>query len=118
MRAGSSARFRFWLRAGWRRFSGHLLEGYKRSTWKRRRLLGAAVYQYLSDIVPGTKTPAQLSRHFLNQPFQGAKFTHFVEVDLSGLNVVQGRPGVFVIPSETPLDLTGRIVSSGPVTGR
>jgi hypothetical protein len=74
--------------------------------------------QYLSDIVPGTKTPAQLSRQFLNQPFQGAKFSHYVEVDVTGLNVVQGRPGVFVIPNETPLNLTGRIVNSGPVTGR
>jgi hypothetical protein len=71
--------------------------------------------QYLSDIAPGTKTPAQLSRAFLGQPFQGARFTHFVEIDVTGLNVVQGRPGVFVIPNESPLDLTGRIVSSGPV---
>ena len=27
--------------------------------------------QYLSDIVPGTKTPAQLSRAFINNPFKG-----------------------------------------------
>jgi RHS repeat-associated protein len=69
--------------------------------------------QYLSDIVPGTKTPAQLSREFLGQPFQGQRFTHFLEIDVSGLNTVQGRPGVFVIPGETPLDLTGRIIRSG-----
>ncbi len=71
--------------------------------------------QYLSDIVPGTKTPAQLSRSFLGQPFQGASFSHYLEVDVSGLNVIQGRPGVFVIPGETPLDLSGRIISSGAV---
>ena len=69
--------------------------------------------QYLSDIRPGTKTPAQLSRVFLNQPFQGARFTHYVEIDVSGLEVVQGRPGVFVIPNEAPLDLTGRLVRFG-----
>jgi RHS repeat-associated protein len=69
--------------------------------------------QYLSDIVPGTKTPAQLSREFLGQPFQGQKYTHYIEIDVSGLNVVPGRPGVFVVPGETPLDLTGRIISSG-----
>jgi hypothetical protein len=69
--------------------------------------------QYLSDIVPGTKTPAQLSRAFLGQPFQGAKYTHFIEIDVSGLNVTQGREGVFVIPNDAPLDLTGRIISSG-----
>jgi hypothetical protein len=71
--------------------------------------------QYLSDIVPGTKTPAQLSREFLGMPFHGSRFTHYVEIDVSGLNVVQGRPGVFVIPNEGPLDLAGRIVGSGPV---
>jgi RHS repeat-associated protein len=71
--------------------------------------------QYLSDIVPGTKTPAQLSREFLGMPFQASRFTHYVEIDVTGLNVVQGRPGVFLIPNEDPLDLTGRIINSGPV---
>lgn len=71
--------------------------------------------QYMSDISPGTKTPAQLSRAFLNTPFQGARFTHYVEVDVTGLNVVKGRPGVFVIPNEGPLNLAGRIVSYGKV---
>jgi hypothetical protein len=71
--------------------------------------------QYVSDFTPGTKTPAQLSREFLGQPFQGRRFTHYVEVDVTGLDVVQGRNGVFVIPGDTPLDLTGRIIGHGPV---
>jgi hypothetical protein len=70
--------------------------------------------QYLSDITPGSKTPAQLSRLFINNPFQGARFTHYVEIDVSGLNVVQGRPGVFVIPNEDPLNLAGRLIGWGP----
>ncbi|WP_371861562.1 HYD1 signature containing ADP-ribosyltransferase family protein [Pseudoduganella armeniaca] len=49
--------------------------------------------QYLSDIVPGSKTPAQLSKAFINNPFQGARYSHFVEIDVTTLNVVQGRPG-------------------------
>ncbi|MBR8216272.1 hemagglutinin repeat-containing protein [Burkholderia vietnamiensis] len=71
--------------------------------------------QYLSDIPPGTMTPAQLSRAFVNNPFQGARYTNFVAVDVTGLNVVQGRPGVFVVPNEVPLDLSGRIAGSGKV---
>lgn len=71
--------------------------------------------QYLSDIAPGTKTPADLSRAFLRIPFQGQRFTHFVEVDVSGLPVIQGRSGVFVVPNSTPLDVGGRIISSGRV---
>jgi hypothetical protein len=69
--------------------------------------------QYLTDIVPGTKTPGQLSAAFLRVGWLGRNFTHYVEIDVSGLNVVEGRPGVFVIPNNGPLDLTGRILSSG-----
>jgi hypothetical protein len=32
---------------------------------------------------------------------------------VSGLNVIEGRAGVYLIPNEGPLDLTGRIVNSG-----
>jgi hypothetical protein len=67
------------------------------------------------DIVPGTKTPAQLSRQFLGQPFQGRKFTHYVEIDVTGVNVMRGREGVFVIPNDTALDISRRIISSGTV---
>lgn len=69
--------------------------------------------QYLSDIEPGTMTNSQLSRQFLGQPFQGSRFTNYVGIDVQGLNVVAGRPGVFVVPGEVSLDLAGRIVSSG-----
>ncbi|WP_044617279.1 HYD1 signature containing ADP-ribosyltransferase family protein [Gynuella sunshinyii] len=69
--------------------------------------------QYLSDIAPGTKSCAQLSRCFIGQPFQGNKFKNYVEVDVKGLNVQKGRDGVFVIPNDKPLDLTNRIRGSG-----
>lgn len=71
--------------------------------------------QYLSDIPPGTMTPAQLSRQFINNPYQGARYTHFVEIDTAGLDIIQGRPGVYVVPNEVPLDLTGRLTNSGKV---
>ena len=71
--------------------------------------------QYFSDILPGTKTPAQLSRHFLALPYLGRRFTHDVAVDVEGLDVIPGRPGVFVIPNDDSLDLAGKIVGSGRV---
>jgi len=74
--------------------------------------------QYLSDIAPGTMTPAQLSRAFINNPFQGARYTNFIEIDTAGLNIIQGRPGVYVVPNEVPLDLSGRITNSGQVLGQ
>lgn len=33
--------------------------------------------QYMSDIVPGIRTPSELSRDFLGIPFQGSRFTHY-----------------------------------------
>ena len=69
--------------------------------------------QYLTDIVPGTKTPAQLSQAFVRRPFFGSRYTHYVEVDVTDLNVIQGRPNVFVIPNELPLDISQRIIGYG-----
>jgi len=69
--------------------------------------------QYLSDIPPGSKTASQLSRAFLNLPFHGKRFTHFVAIEVEGMPLIHGREGVFVVPNHEPLDLTGRIVDSG-----
>ncbi len=69
--------------------------------------------QYLSDIAPGTRTCAQLSRCFLGQPFQGQRFTHYVEIDVSDLTVIKGRDGVFVVPNEGPLSILDRLISAG-----
>ncbi|WP_432030824.1 HYD1 signature containing ADP-ribosyltransferase family protein [Streptomyces sp. 1222.5] len=69
--------------------------------------------QYLTDIAPGTKRPGQLSAAFYRVPWLGNKVSHYVSVDVRGLDVRQGRPGVFCILNGKPLDLTGRIVGSG-----
>ncbi|MBP3611323.1 MAG: hypothetical protein J6J42_13425 [Lachnospiraceae bacterium] len=71
--------------------------------------------QYLSDIVPGTKSPAQLSSIFIHNPFQGAKYAYYVEIDVTDLDVVYGRDNVFVILNQESLDLMDRIVSYGKV---
>lgn len=70
--------------------------------------------QYLSDIKPDSVTPAQLGKKFLNVPNK-YKYTHYVEIDVSNLNVIKGRDGVFVIPNEGPLDILGRVVGTGKV---
>jgi hypothetical protein len=71
--------------------------------------------QYLSDIVPGTKTPGQLAYAFLNDPRGWRRFTHYVEIDVTGWEIVEGRQGVFVIHNSEDLDLAGRIVGGGIV---
>ncbi|MCD7438851.1 DUF6531 domain-containing protein [Streptomyces lincolnensis] len=71
--------------------------------------------QYLSDIKPGTKTPGQLSYAFVRVPWAGHKFSHYIEIDVRGLEVYRSveRPDVYVISNQDPLDLAGRIVGHG-----
>lgn len=71
--------------------------------------------QYVTDIQPDTKRPAQLSAFFLRTPWLGRRFTHYVAIDVSGLEVRFGRKHVYVIPSTQPLDLSQRIVRYGQV---
>ncbi|MFG2634883.1 putative T7SS-secreted protein [Streptomyces sp. NPDC048362] len=60
--------------------------------------------QYLSDIQSGTKRPGQLSYAFLRVPWQGARFSHFLEIDVRGLEVMRSveRPDVYVIHNQGP----------------
>ena len=69
--------------------------------------------QYLTDIVPQTKSNASLSMYFIRNRFQGKKFTNFVAIDTTGLDVTFGRNHVFVILNNKPLDLKNRIVGFG-----
>ncbi len=69
--------------------------------------------QYLSDVVPGTMTPNQLSRLFLGMPFQGERFTNYVGINVRGLPLVMGRPHVYVVPNPGPLYVRDRITSFG-----
>ncbi|MEU6229567.1 HYD1 signature containing ADP-ribosyltransferase family protein [Streptomyces sp. NPDC047042] len=69
--------------------------------------------QYLTDIQPGTKRPGQLSAAFYRVPWLGRKVSHYVSIDVRGLDVRKGRDGVFYVLNSEPLDLVGRIVGSG-----
>ncbi|MDH6291872.1 HYD1 signature containing ADP-ribosyltransferase family protein [Rhodococcus opacus] len=68
---------------------------------------------YLSDIIPGTASPGSLSQSFLRRPYWGRRFSHYVEIDVIGLEVVRGREGVFLVPNEGPLNIADRIRSFG-----
>ena len=72
--------------------------------------------QYLTDIPPGTMEPEELSKALVLNTHQAKKFTHYLEINPDGLNVIKGRSGVYVIPNEGPLDLNNRIISSGKVS--
>lgn len=50
---------------------------------------------------------------FVRMGFLGARFSHYLEIDVTGLEVIEGRPNVFVVPNSGPLDVSNRIVSWG-----
>lgn len=57
-----------------------------------------------------------MHRQFIGVPNKH-KYTHYVEIDVTGLEVVKGRDGVFVIKGDEKLDVSKRIVSSGKICG-
>jgi hypothetical protein len=69
--------------------------------------------QYLSDFEAGTLRRGQLSARFLKIPWSGRRFTHYVEIDVSGLHIIRGRDNVYLIRNDGALDITGRIVRWG-----
>ena len=68
--------------------------------------------QYLTDIAPGTMSPANIARNLIGVPNK-YKFTNYVQIDTSGLRIIQGRSGVFVVPNDVPLDVSSRILNNG-----
>lgn len=74
--------------------------------------------QYLTDIAPeairnGGMSLGDLSQSLFNKSSVQFKLSHFIEININGLEVIEGRPHVFLIPGESPLNLTGRIVRFG-----
>ncbi|WKD51141.1 HYD1 signature containing ADP-ribosyltransferase family protein [Microbulbifer spongiae] len=69
--------------------------------------------QYLSDITPGSKRPGQLSMIFFNIPWAGHRFTHHINVNVKGLNVILGRKHVHLVPNSKPLDISDRLAGHG-----
>lgn len=74
--------------------------------------------QYFSDIAPkdigNTMTEGQAMRYMFGQPWgRKNRMTHYITVDVSGLPIQNPKPHIFLNPSETPLDITDRILGGG-----
>ncbi len=84
---------------------------------KKNAVDGAGIY--LTSLAPSAGlTPGQLSRRFKKTPSFWGQFTHYVEVDVTGLGarVSKEGKGAFFIPSEEEFfNIAGRILSSGKV---
>lgn len=69
--------------------------------------------QYFTDIAPGTATVGQTSARLYGVPWNKSKLTHYIEVEVSNLNIIQNKPYNFLNPSSSPLNLNGKVVSHG-----
>lgn len=69
--------------------------------------------QYVSDIAPGTKRSSQLSMIFFGIPWAGKRFTHHLNINVNGLDVIHGRKHVHLIKNTEPLDITNRLAGHG-----
>ena len=68
---------------------------------------------YLTDIFPGTLPNDQLSDLLVQNAAEADRFTHFLAIDVTGLEVIEGREHIFVVPRRKNLSLAGRIVRTG-----
>jgi len=71
------------------------------------------VGQYLTDIKPGSLTMGQTSRRLFGVPWNKTYLTHYLEIDVTGLNVVKNAPYNYLIPNSGSLNLGGRVVGGG-----
>ncbi len=69
--------------------------------------------QYLTDIIPGSRTKGQISYALFGIPWNTRKVSNYIEISTSNLNLLKGREGIYYVPSTSALDLTNRIISYG-----
>jgi len=68
--------------------------------------------QYFTDLTSGY-TSGQISRRLFGVPWNTKKLTHFVDIDVSGLNVIKNAPHNYLVPGTNSLPLEGRIINHG-----
>ncbi|GAA6167314.1 HYD1 signature containing ADP-ribosyltransferase family protein [Sessilibacter corallicola] len=48
-------------------------------------------------------------------PWAGKRFTHHINIDTTGLNVIHGRRSVYLIKNNQPLDISERLKGHGKI---
>jgi hypothetical protein len=78
-------------------------------------MIGASTKAGLTaeQVAAGQISMGQASSTLFGVPWNSGKMSHFVEIDVTGLNLLNPRPGTFLLPNNAPLDLSGRIIRSG-----
>jgi RHS repeat-associated protein len=69
--------------------------------------------QYLTDLMSEGLTSGQVSRGLFGVPWNGSKVTHFIDINVDGLNTIKNAPYNYLVPGTNSLPLGGRIVNHG-----
>ncbi|WP_081754828.1 HYD1 signature containing ADP-ribosyltransferase family protein [Paenibacillus durus] len=68
---------------------------------------------YLTDIAPNTMSYQDLSQKLYNNRNQTNKTYYFIAIDITDLIIKYGRDNVYIYLSQTPLDISDRLVNAG-----
>jgi len=68
-----------------------------------------------ADVAAGKISQGQLAANIYGDARKLNSVSHYVEIDVTGLEVEEPRPGTFLIRGETDLDITNRIAGHGKV---
>ncbi|WP_169744745.1 RHS repeat-associated core domain-containing protein [Paenibacillus odorifer] len=68
---------------------------------------------YLTDIAPNTMSYQELSKKMYNNVNQTNKTTYYFAIDITDLVIKYGRDNVYVYLTQTPLDISDRLVNAG-----
>ena len=69
--------------------------------------------QYLTDLMSEGLSSGQVSRRLFGVPWNGSKVTHFIDINVGGLNTIKNAPFNYLVPGTNSLPLGGRIVNHG-----
>jgi hypothetical protein len=69
--------------------------------------------QYLTDLMSEGLSSGQVSRRLFGVPWNGSKVTHFIDINVGGLNTIKNAPYNYLVPGTNSLPLGGRIVNHG-----
>ncbi len=69
--------------------------------------------QYFTDLASEGLSAGQVSRQLFGVPWNGRKVSHFIDIDVGGLNVIKNGPGNYLVPGTNGLPLDDRIINHG-----
>ena len=69
------------------------------------------------QISSGQISLGQASQKLYGIPYNAKKMTHYIQIDVKGLDISNPKPGIFLNKSNTNLNLGGRIKGSGLTLG-